>query len=185
MPSVPQSITFSPQYARWVQPPLVCHWSISSSRRIGGVEIDISEQRVAGADLELAPGVVEEPLIEPLGRVAQRQAAAENGVIGLADEVPGAVALRAGARGQGVVDPDEVGPLRRPRSRRRRPWCHRRTSPWPPRPRSSFAGRRSRHRAARSAAACCGVGTCTIGAHLAELPSIAGPSMLLKNAKSW
>ena len=36
--------------------------------RIRRVDINISKQRVAGADLELAPGVVEEPLIEPLGR---------------------------------------------------------------------------------------------------------------------
>ena len=41
--------------------------------RIRWINIDISKQRVTGSDLELSARVVEESLIEPLGRIAQRE----------------------------------------------------------------------------------------------------------------
>ena len=47
--------------------------------RIERVDINISKQRVARADLELASGVVEEPLIEPLAVIPQGRLPLETG----------------------------------------------------------------------------------------------------------
>ena len=133
----------------------MCHWSISSRGGLARVDVNISKQCVACADLELAPGVVEEPLIEPLGRIAQRDAAAEDGMIGFADEVPGAVALRAGAAA-GSASSIQTKSDRRAASLSAGVGldCRRRPSPWPPRPRSSCRSSAIWASTARSAAAC-------------------------------
>ena len=70
VPSLPQAITFWPQYARWLQAPDV-PLEHDLLGRIERIEIDLGEEGVSLADLELPPGVLEEPLLEPLGRDPQ------------------------------------------------------------------------------------------------------------------
>ena len=111
VPSLPQPITFSPQYARWLQAPAGVPLKHDLLGRIERVEENLGEEGVPLADLELPSGAVEEPLLEPLRGDPQGRLPAGDRVIGTADELPGAIALGRSALGYGVVDPDVVASL--------------------------------------------------------------------------
>ena len=81
------------------------HQLFGRARRI---HVNISKQRVSRAHSQLAGCVVEESLFHAFGPIAQGSAAAEDGMVRLFQEFPGAVSLRRGALRQRIVDPDEL-----------------------------------------------------------------------------